>query len=152
MAECFYEKGLCFDCNNCSECCRFPGGVVMLSEQDLALLVEWSGLSQENFISEYCIWETEASGKQYLCLKCIHTADGHDDCIFWDASIPGCKAYSARPAQCRTYPFWTKILATKESWDSEVSDCPGINAGTLHSKEEILSELAKYQARIPITR
>ena len=141
-----------FSCNNCSLCCRFKGGVVLLSKEDLCRLAKWAELTEEQFIKVYCQWLKNADGKEYLCLKTLQTPKETDDCIFWDSSIPGCQCYNARPVQCSTYPFWTKILADKNSWNKEKQHCPGINEGEVHPKEEIEKELNKYKERIPVTR
>uniref|UniRef100_A0A7S3DS65 Zinc/iron-chelating domain-containing protein n=1 Tax=Entomoneis paludosa TaxID=265537 RepID=A0A7S3DS65_9STRA len=40
-------------------------------------------------------------------------------CIFLDETTNQCQIYHARPAQCRTYPFWPNILQTPELWNAE---------------------------------
>ena len=30
------------------------------------------------------------------------------ECVFWDRQA-GCTVYPARPAQCRTWPFWESV-------------------------------------------
>ena len=152
MCDKFYKEGLHFDCNNCSMCCRFSGGVVLLSKEDLVSLASWAELTPDQFIKVYCRYIKAEDGLDYLCLKNTHTSKDLEDCIFWDKDIPGCKAYPARPAQCRSYPFWTKILESKDNWDKEKSDCPGINEGSLHTIEEIEEQLKLYQTRTPLTR
>ncbi len=141
-----------FSCNGCGQCCRFKGGVVLLSQDDLDRLCQWAQLEPQQFIRVYCQWIRNSDGKEYLCLRTMHGNPETDDCIFWDSSIPGCQCYSARPVQCSTYPFWTKILADEKSWNGEKAHCPGINEGQPHDEEEILRELAKYEGRVPITR
>lgn len=141
-----------FSCNGCSLCCRFKGGVVMLSKDDLARLAVWAELTEEQVIKVYCQWLENSDGKEYLCLKTMHSNPETDDCVFWDSSIPGCQCYSARPVQCSTYPFWTKIVADEKSWNAEKIHCPGIDEGDFHNSAEIESELKKYEDRIPITR
>ena len=47
------------------------------------------------------------------------------DCVFLDPG-KGCEVYGARPTQCRTYPFWGRILASREAWRKEADKCPGI--------------------------
>ncbi len=124
----------------------------MLSKDDLSRLSSWAELTEEQFIKVYCQWIENVDGMGSLCLKTMHTAAETDDCIAWDSFILRRQRYSARPVQCSTYPFWTKIVADKNSWDAEKKHCPGINEGEIHSKEEIQSELKKYEERIPITR
>lgn len=49
----------------------------------------------------------------------------------------GCRAYKARPRQCRTWPFWARIVATPAAWDREAADCPGMGKGEVVGAEEI---------------
>jgi hypothetical protein len=60
--------------------------------------------------------------------------DGH--CVLFESGL-GCRAYEARPRQCRTWPFWARIVATSAAWEREATDCPGMNSGNLISSEEI---------------
>ena len=142
--KCFYENGLNFKCQQCSRCCRFEGGVVRLSQNDLNRLCSWAELTPDQFKKVYCRYETSAEGITYLVLKCLQNGD----CIFWEN---GCQCYPARPTQCSTYPFWIQLLQTKETWAKESHNCPGIGQGSHHTKEEIETELKKYQERIPLT-
>lgn len=148
----FYENGLCFSCNNCSQCCRFEGGAVILSQEDLDSLSKWADVTKEQFILMYCRYLTDRKGTSYLCLR----EKSNNDCIFWSADANdgkgGCEAYNARPAQCRTYPFWTKILESEEAWESEKKTCPAIGTGHKIKKEEIEQQLAIYEGRCPITK
>ena len=140
----FYENGLDFSCRQCSRCCRFEGGAVLLSREDLNSLAQWAQLTPEQFIKVYCRFLEDDSGTKYLCLR----DKNKSDCTFWNN---GCEAYSARPAQCRSYPFWTKILSSQKAWDNESKVCPGINCGEHHCKNEIEKELSVYKSRIPLT-
>ncbi len=61
-------------------------------------------------------------------------ADGR--CVLFENGR-GCRAYEARPRQCRTWPFWARIVATPAAWQRESADCPGMDAGELHGPDEI---------------
>lgn len=145
MEEAFYSDGLDFSCRQCSFCCCGFPGVVLLSQSDLDRLTKWADLTNEEFIAVYCRWMENDDGKKYLSLR----EKKNMECIFWDK---GCSAYQARPTQCRTYPFWTSVLKDRESWQKESQDCPGINTGSHHSKEEIQEQLELYQSRKPIVK
>ena len=145
MEKAFYSDGLDFSCRQCSFCCCGFPGVVLLSQTDLDRLAKWADLTNEQFIAAYCHWMENDDGKKYLSLR----EKKNMECIFWDK---GCSAYQARPTQCRTYPFWTSVLKDRESWQKESQDCPGINTGSHHSKEEIQEQLELYQSRKPIVK
>lgn len=140
----FYEKGLKFSCTQCSHCCRHESGFVYLSKIDLTNLCECFTLKEKDFIKKYCRIVEYYSNMQVLCLK----EKANFDCILWDN---GCTAYTARPTQCSTYPFWSFLLKDKKAWDDEATECPGINQGKNHSKSEIIIQMQAYEANKPLT-
>lgn len=135
-----YTENLKFKCAQCKNCCCLEGGVVLLSKTDLEKLCKWTELTEEQFKKVYCRKLENADGKTYLCLK----DKNKTECIFWNKE-KGCEAYSARPVQCRTYPFWTKILESKSSWEAEKTFCPGINEGNEVPQEEARAQLKLYE-------
>lgn len=145
MSKPFYAAGLRFSCQRCSSCCRFDPGYVNLSEKDVASLMDWSGLDRPSFIARYCRWVQKSDGFEYLCLL---EKPGYD-CILWDN---GCIAYMARPFQCSSYPFWPSLLSDEDWWEANGRDCPGVNQGTLHGREEIEAYLTRRKAEPYIRR
>ena len=58
-------------------------------------------------------------------------ASGDDDrCIFLD-DAGQCRVYSARPLQCKSYPFWPELAGNARAWISEARRCEGINQGAV---------------------
>jgi Fe-S-cluster containining protein len=53
---------------------------------------------------------------------------GNAPCPFYTEES-GCRIYEARPVQCRTWPFWPEVVATKRSWERAAKDCEGIHRG-----------------------
>lgn len=54
-----------------------------------------------------------------------------------------CGVYTARPWQCRTWPFWPENM-NSAVWEREVAAyCPGVGKGKLYSAEEIEQIIAK---------
>ena len=135
MEEPFYREGLSFECTRCSACCRHDPGFVFLSVSDLRRLSDFHGISPEEFSSAYCR-KVDAGGFKRLSLK----EKSNNDCWFWGDN--GCMVYEARPLQCRSYPFWFSLTASREVWDAEGKSCPGINRGRLHTRDEIEAWLA----------
>ncbi|MBN1523735.1 MAG: YkgJ family cysteine cluster protein [Spirochaetales bacterium] len=127
----FYSStGLPFECQRCSGCCRHSPGYVFLSALDLADLLENIKLPLADFFTRYLRIVT-ISGFHRLSLK----EKPNYDCIFW--SDGKCGIYDFRPLQCKSFPFWSSVLYSRESWESAQSWCPGINKGRLHNPEEI---------------
>jgi len=128
--ELFYADGLRFSCKRCSSCCRYDPGFVYLSQKDINKLSSALKIDANGVISEYCRWVTDINGDKVLSLK----EKSNNDCILWDY---GCTVYQARPIQCVTFPFWKSVIASEKCWEIAADDCPGMNSGELHTKEEI---------------
>ena len=141
----FYSKGLNFTCQRCSSCCGKAPGFVYLSKRDLTELKNYFHLSTENFVKTYCRWANYYGGSTVLAL----IEKKNYDCILWKE---GCTAYPARPIQCETYPFWTWMTDSKESWEECAKACPGMNRGQHWESEHIESERKRYSENEPVTK
>ena len=73
---------------------------------------------------------------EWLQRDCRQTLDGRwilksdpvsDICIYLDEQKK-CTTYEARPAQCRSYPFWAENVRSDRSWRKTVSECPGLES------------------------
>ncbi len=126
----FYEQGLRFECVRCSRCCRHTPGYVFLSPADLARICEATGLTGPQALERFCR-RVRPGGIPRVSLK----EKQNLDCIFWEDG--GCAIYSHRPFQCRSFPFWSSNLASREAWKRVAEDCPGVGRGSLHPAEEI---------------
>ncbi len=136
MNQIFYKQGLRFTCQQCSQCCRHDPGHVFLSENDVLALMEHLELELKEFLNSYCR-VVDLSGIKRLSL----IEKDNYDCIFWEDG--GCIVYSARPLQCRSYPFWHGNLYSKQAWEQLSRSCPGVNTGYNHSEQEINAWLNK---------
>jgi Fe-S-cluster containining protein len=126
----FHAKGLKFSCTKCSSCCRYESGFVFLTEKDLNVLSMALRMGYTEFMETYCRWVPSPNGTERLSLK----ERSNLDCILWKE---GCSVYEARPLQCRSFPFWSSVLRSKEAWKAAAMDCPGMGRGQLHSADII---------------
>ena len=126
----FYFKGLRFSCIRCSSCCRNESGFVYLSENDLYRLANDHGMDYTAFVEAWCRWVPLNRDRERLSLK----EKSNFDCIFWNN---GCTVYSARPLQCRAFPFWDSVVCSERAWNTAGKDCPGINNGEYCDMEKI---------------
>jgi Fe-S-cluster containining protein len=56
-----------------------------------------------------------------------------DRCVFLDERTNLCTVYSARPKQCRTFPFWRGLVEDGQ-WTTEAEQvCEGVGRGRLYS-------------------
>ena len=141
----FYAEGLKFACTRCSSCCRHESGFVYLSENDLSRLANKFGMDYTAFVETWCRWIPFTRGRERLSLK----EKSNFDCIFWNA---GCMVYNARPLQCRSFPFWDHVLCSPQTWEAAGKDCPGINNGLLHGREEIEGFISQMEQEPVIER
>ncbi|MFW6214978.1 MAG: YkgJ family cysteine cluster protein [Alkalispirochaetaceae bacterium] len=139
----FYKDGLRFGCTRCSRCCRHDEGYVFLSAEEVDRLCRHFGMDEDQFVAAYCK-EVDFGPLRRLSL----TEQENHDCIFWRGG--GCSVYLERPVQCRTYPFWEGNLTSRDRWEIEASECPGIGIGPLRSAEEIEKALALRRNYPPV--
>lgn len=120
----WYRDGLRFACRRCGNCCSGKGSVVVVTPREREALARHLGMT----VSEF-----EAS----------HTRVAFDDVVLRDAEETGdcewlvrnadgttaCRVNAAKPDQCASYPFWPRVVASRESWEAESARCRGIGEG-----------------------
>jgi hypothetical protein len=139
----FYRDGLKFSCSRCSSCCRFDSGYVWLTRKDLESLSEGLGMTCGDVVKAFCRIVDVGPVRQVSLDE-----QKNYDCVFWKDG--GCQVYEHRPVQCRTFPFWSSHLDTRDDWDMLAAHCPGVNIGEVHSAEEIERALELRQECRPL--
>ncbi len=116
----WYQDGVRFRClgSECGLCCsgRIGPGAVWLNQAEMEQLAEHLSLTLPELKRRYV---RRLEGRYSLKERANY------DCIFYREGA-GCSVYAARPGQCRTYPFWDRIMATPVTWAIEAESCPGI--------------------------
>ena len=131
----FFKKGIKFKCQGSSNCCVSRGsyGFVYLSKKDLIKIAKFLNVSINLFKKKYCQYSDG-----YLHLKEINI---NGNCQFLENKK--CSIYTARPMQCRIWPFWKENMNVKK-WNEEVINfCPGIGKGKLISASKIQKQINK---------
>jgi len=129
----FWQDGIRFECQGTGKCCTSRGsyGYVYLTLEDRRRLARQFELSTVAFTKRYC---TKTDGH-------FHLKGFQESCQFLNGR--SCLVYEARPAQCRTWPFWPENM-TSRAWSKEVlAFCPGVGKGKLYTEVEIRSLLEK---------
>ena len=130
-----FKKGINFKCQGSSNCCVSRGnyGYVYLSKKDLKKIAKYLNIPTDLFKKKYCEFSDG-----YLHLKEINT---NGNCQFLQNKK--CSIYTARPIQCRTWPFWKENMNPKK-WNVELIDfCPGIGKGKLISADMIYKKIKR---------
>jgi Fe-S-cluster containining protein len=119
----FEQYPLRFCCTQCGKCCMTGGDYyVYLTEAESEAIRMHLQLSQNWFRRRYLT--RLADGERVLA------SGDNDHCIFLDEAGQ-CRIYSARPLQCKTYPFWPELAGNARAWISEARRCEGINQGAV---------------------
>jgi uncharacterized protein len=125
----WYKDGLPFQCTQCGDCCTGAPGFVWVNSEEIAAIAALVG--SESVAAFEAKYVRKVGNRRSLV-----ELDG-GDCIFWSRETRGCTVYSARPRQCRTWPFWDSNLESPEEWARTCEHCPGSGEGPVHSLEVI---------------
>ena len=124
----WYHSGLKFKCTQCGDCCTGNPGFVWVNKQEIENLAILLKLEVAEFERRYV---RQVGIRRSL----IEFPNG--DCIFFHGESRTCGVYTARPRQCRTWPFWSSNLRNEESWEAAAEHCPGCNKGQVVPLEKI---------------
>ena len=113
-----FDADACAGCGG--RCCTGESGNIFVRPDEIRAIAMLLGLDVESFRAEYLV----KKGYKYS-LKEKVVGVSHD-CIFYDRGSAGCRIYTARPVQCRTFPFWDYY---KGRVDELKAECPGIIDG-----------------------
>ena len=124
----WYHEGLRFECSQCGNCCTGNPGVVWVTDEEIREIAKVKGLT----LGEMRIHHTRVIGSDVSLREFPN-----GDCTFFDGATRKCTVYAARPAQCRTWPFWNSNLESPETWQRAKAICPGMDHGKLVQLESI---------------
>lgn len=130
----WYSQGLQFSCTQCGGCCSGAPGYVWVDAKEIAEMATALAMDEEAFRDKFV---RRVADRESL----IEYSDG--DCIFLDPQTRGCLVYTARPTQCRTWPFWDSNVRTSVDWEKTCEVCPGAGSGKLYSFNQIESARAR---------
>ena len=110
-----FNENACLGCKG--NCCIGGSGYIWVSEDEQKLISSLLGIAIYDFRRDYLrlhngrytIKEIKINGSYY--------------CVFFCMEKKRCSIYSARPEQCRTFPFWEYY---KDKINLLMDECPGI--------------------------
>ena len=118
----WYYDGLRFECAQCGGCCTGAPGYVWVNKSEIEAMATAVHLDVDEFERRYV-------RRVGMRKSLIERANG--DCVFFHGESRTCQFYSARPRQCRTWPFWASNLASPAAWQQMCDRCPGGDRGPL---------------------
>jgi Fe-S-cluster containining protein len=133
MEQPWYKDGLRFQCTGCGDCCTGAPGFVWVNKDDMAALAAVVEVTPGEFEERYT---------RLVGVRRSLNERRNGDCVFFDNKTRKCKVYSARPRQCRTWPFWDSNIRTPEAWAATCEACPGSGKGRLYQLEQIQEQAA----------
>lgn len=104
----------CEQCN--SRCCRGASGNIWVTRQDIEAICELLNINVIDGMDRYF----KRVGNRFS-IKEVVFGDEYL-CVFLESG-QGCRIYSARPVQCRTFPFWNHFRIRPREL---LKQCPGI--------------------------
>jgi Fe-S-cluster containining protein len=109
-----------FECQpGCTKCCE-EQGFVYLTEDDITRLAGYLSLKPPDFEKRF-VYRT----RNLRRLRVPRYAQ----CSFLQGG--GCSVHEVKPMQCRSFPYWPEILASRRAWHETGKRCPGIGKGEL---------------------
>lgn len=133
----FWKNGIQFECQGSGKCCTSRGeyGFVYLTLEDRKRFARHFKLQTSAFTKKYC---AKTDGH-------FHLKYPEKDCEF--LKDKQCTVYSARPSQCRTWPFWPENMNAK-TWKRDIAAfCPGVGKGKKFSSTEIKTILNSQEPK-----
>ena len=125
----WYHEGLRFKCTQCGDCCTGAPGFVWVNKEEIAALAAAIGEKDvDRFEDQY----VRRSG-----IRKNLREFPNGDCVFFDGESRKCTVYTARPRQCRTWPFWESNLKSAKTWQETCEVCPGSGKGKLYQLDDI---------------
>jgi uncharacterized protein len=117
------RSSLPFNCTACGKCCKTIGSVY-LSPEEVKVAADHLQLTTQEFTKMYASHTLKSQTNDFQSQPWVRLKEkddhlGYPSCIFLDLETNFCRIYEARPTQCRTYPFWSNIMASVDAWNLE---------------------------------
>ena len=107
--------GLHFKCTGCGRCC-LNDGEVWMDGAEFSDVADFMNVSLSDLMNEYT--ETVSGGWAKMN-SYVSPVTNEEKCIFLAEDDKQCTIYSVRPNQCRTYPWWPRLLFNESAWVGE---------------------------------
>jgi len=110
------DQGLNFKCTGCGKCCQNEGEVWM-DPTEFSSVASYLNISIQSLLGGYT--EKIDLGWAKMANSIDSVSGKQDKCIFLGDDRKTCTIYPVRPNQCRTYPWWPRLLVNESTWLAE---------------------------------
>jgi Fe-S-cluster containining protein len=116
-----------FECRRSGRCCTHGDGHVWLEPGEDALLAAARAMTPAAFRARHVRTVTDPrSGELREALtESTDAPAGNGRCSLLEGANH-CSVYDARPAHCRSFPYWPSVLADADGFERARAVCPGI--------------------------
>lgn len=133
-----------FLCHRCGHCCSGGTGAVWVEPPEVAAMAAALGLGQDAFVREHLRTLPDPRGGG---LRLSLREEGGRCALL--AGANHCTVYGARPAHCRTFPFWPALEHDSAAFEAARSTCPGIAVEPpAEARERAFAALAALYAEV----
>lgn len=113
-----------FACQRCGHCCSGAEGYVWLEDGESERLAAALELAPEVFERRHVRAVVDPERGE-LRRALTEDALGGGRCSLL-VGRNTCRAYAARPEQCRSFPYWRAVLQDRAAFEAARATCPGI--------------------------
>jgi len=132
-----------FECQRCGNCCSAMEGTTYIDLDEIFALSEKLQCSTKALLENYIDFGEKLVriNKKEFKFKFFMIRQQKGACIFLQEHE--CRIYSARPFQCRQFPFWYELFNNKRIYREIQKTCQGFGKGRKYNAEEIEQRLTQ---------
>jgi len=111
-----------FACSRCGHCCSGGDGCAWIADEELEPLARALDMDTDSFVALHVREAPDPrGGTRRLALR----ERAYGRCTLLEGRNT-CRAYEARPAHCREFPYWPSVMAGGAGFEAARATCPGI--------------------------
>ncbi len=104
-----------FRCRRSGNCCSRPDGFVAVTAEEQVAIAAHLGMTADAFRGRFV--GPGGRLKHGLGGRCVFLAESPQ---------PTCEIHAVRPSRCRSWPFWSELVASPDALAEAARLCPGI--------------------------
>ena len=89
------DPGVCYLCQRCAACCKWPGDVY-LEDEEVTKIAAFLGMAENEFVQDYTRIRANRTGLSLV------DKEESTECIMLDGDR--CRIHEVKPEQCKGFP------------------------------------------------